>query len=178
MTGDDAITGNFLIGHAEVITAVLDEHIPFFEAAFVEQHLDAFARRELTFGVLRRDALLATTQTGLGTALIELFENVLHRQVEVDLHDLAAELAPTSVAIRTRAMDVTSPEANDALVAEAVDAKFRKPLGESRVFHCARDLRRDTVDNRLRRAARRVDAVPADGADALEARRQWKILQC
>jgi hypothetical protein len=37
---------------------VLDEHVPFFEGAFVEQQLDALARGELALGVLRVDALL------------------------------------------------------------------------------------------------------------------------
>jgi hypothetical protein len=37
VAGDDTVTRDFLIGHAEVVAAVLDEHIPFFEAAFVEQ---------------------------------------------------------------------------------------------------------------------------------------------
>ena len=76
--GDDTVTRDFLIGHAEVVAAVLDEHIPFFEAAFVEQHLDAFARRKLTFGVLRCDALLATTESRVSALLLELLNDVVH----------------------------------------------------------------------------------------------------
>jgi hypothetical protein len=37
---------------------VLDEHVPLFEGAFVEQQFDALARGELALGVLGVDALL------------------------------------------------------------------------------------------------------------------------
>jgi hypothetical protein len=51
-----------LSGHAEVGAAVLDEHVPLFEAALVEQQFDALARGELALGVLGVDALLAAAQ--------------------------------------------------------------------------------------------------------------------
>jgi hypothetical protein len=41
---------------------VLDEHVPFLEAAFVEQQLEALARGELALGVLGGDALLAAAR--------------------------------------------------------------------------------------------------------------------
>jgi hypothetical protein len=57
--------GDLLVLHAEVGTAVLDEHVPFFEGAFVEQQFQPLARRQLALGMLRLDALLAAAQPGL-----------------------------------------------------------------------------------------------------------------
>ncbi len=56
VAGDDAVAGDLLLVHAEVRAAVLDEHVPFLEAALVEQQLDALAGGELALGVLRLDA--------------------------------------------------------------------------------------------------------------------------
>lgn len=74
-----------------------------------------------------RTLVLTGASGSIGRAISRQFAEAGANLVLADLApeplaDLAAELAPTSVAIRTRAMDVTSPEANDALVAEAVDA--------------------------------------------------------
>ena len=45
MSGDDPIARNFLFVHTEVGGIVLDEHVPFFEGAFVKQNVQALARR-------------------------------------------------------------------------------------------------------------------------------------
>ncbi|HXE39641.1 MAG TPA: hypothetical protein VN639_14310, partial [Azonexus sp.] len=45
--GHDAVAQHLLLGHAEVQAAVLDELVELFEAALVEQQLDALAGREL-----------------------------------------------------------------------------------------------------------------------------------
>jgi len=81
VTGDHAVAGDALFGHAEVAAAVFDEHVPLFEAAFVEQHLDALARGELAFGVLGVDALLPTAEAGGSALAFQLVEDVLHRTV-------------------------------------------------------------------------------------------------
>jgi hypothetical protein len=52
VAGDDAVAGDLVVGHAEVGAAVLDEHVPLFEAAFVEQQFQPLARGELALGVL------------------------------------------------------------------------------------------------------------------------------
>lgn len=75
---DHAVARDLLLGHAEIDRAVLDEHVPFFKSAVVEQQLDALARRELALGVLRVDALLPAAQARLGAALFELFDQFLH----------------------------------------------------------------------------------------------------
>src|SRR3546814_8027046 len=46
VAGDDAVTRHLLVGHAEVRRAVFDEHVPFLEAAGIEQNVDALARGE------------------------------------------------------------------------------------------------------------------------------------
>ncbi len=57
--GDDAVTRNLGLLHAEFGRAVFDEHVEFLKTALVEQEFDAFPRRQLAAGVLRLDALLA-----------------------------------------------------------------------------------------------------------------------
>jgi hypothetical protein len=52
VAGDHAVAGDLGVVHAEVGAAVLDEHVPFFEGAVVEQQLDALARGQLALGVL------------------------------------------------------------------------------------------------------------------------------
>ena len=80
VAGDHPVAGNGGVGHAEVGAAVLDEHVPFLEAAVVEKQLDAFARAELAFGMLRVDALLAAAPArGLALAF-ELFNDVVHER--------------------------------------------------------------------------------------------------
>ena len=55
-----------------------DEHIEFFKTPFIEQQLNAFARGQLTFGVLRGDAARAAAQTGRFAARFEFFKNIFH----------------------------------------------------------------------------------------------------
>ena len=64
VAGDDAIAGDFLIGHAEVAVAVLDELVPLLETAFVKQQADALPSGQLALGVLLLDAALTTTEQG------------------------------------------------------------------------------------------------------------------
>ena len=53
VAGDDAVARDLLLGHAEIVRAVLDEHVPFLEGAGIEQQLEPLARGELALGVLR-----------------------------------------------------------------------------------------------------------------------------
>src|SRR5450631_2956158 len=78
VAGDDAVAGNLLVRHAEVVTAVLDEHVPFLEARRIEQEFEAFARRQLALGVLRINALLATTQPRGGALFFEFANDLVH----------------------------------------------------------------------------------------------------
>jgi len=78
-SGDDAVAGDFGLRHAELVAAVLDEHVELLERVAVEQERDALARGELAALVLGVDALLAAAQARVPAAMLELFEDVLHR---------------------------------------------------------------------------------------------------
>jgi hypothetical protein len=70
--------GTDCVGHAEVVTAVLLEHVPLFERATIEQQLDALAGSQFALAVLAVDALLATTQTGRRALFCKLANDVVH----------------------------------------------------------------------------------------------------
>ncbi len=78
VTDDDAITDDLLLGHVEIGAAMLDEHVPFFEAAFVEEQFDALAGAQLALGVLGVDALLAAAEFGGSAFVLQLLEDGLH----------------------------------------------------------------------------------------------------
>ena len=78
VAGDDAIARRAVVGHAEVVVAVLDEHVPFLERVLVQQKFDALAGRQLALGVLRGDALFAAAEPGAGTLGFELLDDVVH----------------------------------------------------------------------------------------------------
>src|SRR5262249_15603753 len=77
--GDDAVAGDFRLLHAELVAAVLDEHVELLERVAVEEERDALARGELAAFVLGFDALLAAAQARVPAAMFELSQNVLHR---------------------------------------------------------------------------------------------------
>ena len=79
--GDDAVACHFLFGHAEIGAAMGDEHVEFFERAFVEQNVDAFARGELAATMLRLDARFTAALPRLGAPRLQLFENFAHLQL-------------------------------------------------------------------------------------------------
>jgi hypothetical protein len=64
VAGDKSVAVELLLGHAEVVAAVRDQFVGFFEGAVVEQKLDALAGRHLAFFMLAFAALLASA--GLG----------------------------------------------------------------------------------------------------------------
>ena len=76
--GDHAVTGVAGLFHAEIVRPVDDEHVEFFKTALVQQQLDPFACGQLALGMLRRDARLAATRTGHGTAAVQLAKDILH----------------------------------------------------------------------------------------------------
>ena len=59
VAGDHAVARDLLLLHAEIVAAVLDEHVPLLEGAGIEQQLQPLARGELALLVLLLDALLA-----------------------------------------------------------------------------------------------------------------------
>ena len=64
IAGDDAVARHLLLVDAEIVAAVLDEHVPFLEGTGVEQHFEPLARGQLALGVLRLDAALAAAGAG------------------------------------------------------------------------------------------------------------------
>jgi hypothetical protein len=78
VAGDNAVAADLVLVHAEVGTAVLDEHVPLLKRAFVEQQFQPLARGELALGVLRGNALGAAAQAGLGAHGLELLLDVMH----------------------------------------------------------------------------------------------------
>jgi hypothetical protein len=76
--GNDAVAGHLLFGHAEIDGAVGDVHVVFFKRAFIEQHLDALARRQLALGMLGVDTLLPAAKPRLGAARFHGFDDIAH----------------------------------------------------------------------------------------------------
>ena len=62
ITGNDAVTGNFLFLHAEMGPAMMDKLPHFREAAFIKQLCQPFAGRQLSFFMLRIDSLLTAAE--------------------------------------------------------------------------------------------------------------------
>ena len=62
ITGNDAVTGNFLFLHAEMGTAMMDKLPHFRKAAFIKQLGQPFAGRQLSFFMLRIDSLLTAAE--------------------------------------------------------------------------------------------------------------------
>src|SRR6185312_13354126 len=69
--GDDAVAGDFLLQHVELL-----------ERALVEQELDALAGGQLAALVLGLDAPFATAQPGLRPPRLKPVEDVLHRRLK------------------------------------------------------------------------------------------------
>ena len=94
--GDHAVAGDLRLLHAELVGAVLDEHVELLERVLVHQELDPFARGQLAALVLRLDAPLAAAAARAGAALFELVENVLHRPLLAPLLAACCPLGPLS----------------------------------------------------------------------------------
>ena len=77
-TGDDAIPGDALFGHAEIRGAVLHEHVELFERVFVQQKVQTLPGGELALGVLAGDPLLAAAHPGLVPAPLKFLQDMLH----------------------------------------------------------------------------------------------------
>ena len=78
VAGDDAIARDLVRVDAEIMGAMLDEHIPFLEGIGVEQNFEPLARGELTAAVLGVDAADPTTHPGRRPFFFEPTENFVH----------------------------------------------------------------------------------------------------
>src|ERR1700737_3203764 len=79
VAGDDPVTGDLVLVDAEIMAAMLDEHVPFLEGIGVEQELEPLARGELATAMLGLDAAGATARTGRRPLFFQPAENVVHR---------------------------------------------------------------------------------------------------
>ena len=77
VAGDEAVAGRALRFHAEIVGVMPDEFIEFFERAFVEQQINAFAGAELALLVFALAALGSAAGFGLAVKLAELVEAVV-----------------------------------------------------------------------------------------------------
>jgi len=87
MTGDDAVTGDELIGHPEIAGTMGDELVELLEGAGIEQDLDAFAGGELAGGVLLLAPRRAASELGPPFQIRERFV-WLHNLSFAWLHNL------------------------------------------------------------------------------------------
>jgi hypothetical protein len=76
VSGDEAITIDHLFVHAEIMAMMTNQLVGFFKSAFIEQQVDAFPGRELSFGVLARAALVATAGFGRRVTALQFFHAV------------------------------------------------------------------------------------------------------
>ena len=83
--------------HAEIDAAVLDIHVELLEGAFVEQEVEALARRELAALVLRLDARGAAPGPRPVAADFKLFQDFLHSRSPDD-----APMTVNSMGLRWR----------------------------------------------------------------------------
>ena len=78
VAGDHAIAGDFLFIDAEIVAAVLDEHVPFLEGTGIEQQVEPLARGQLAAAVLGLDAARPAAGPGRLALSFQAVENFLH----------------------------------------------------------------------------------------------------
>src|SRR3546814_16130507 len=67
-SGDDAVAGDLLLLHPELDAIMHDIGVELLERAFVEQHVEPFARRDFALRMLHIDALLPDPRYYCGAA--------------------------------------------------------------------------------------------------------------
>ena len=77
VAGDDTVAGDFLVRHAEVEAAMLDELVELLERALVEEQAHPFARGELPLAVLPLDAVGAASRVGPAHLLAKELEGIV-----------------------------------------------------------------------------------------------------
>src|SRR5690606_28554186 len=78
VAGHDAVPVRMLPIETEVGRAVRDEPVELHEAAFVQQHIEALASRELPLVVLRLEALLPAPELGQRALPVEVLQLLSH----------------------------------------------------------------------------------------------------
>ncbi len=103
--GHHPVAGNHLLAHAEIVAAVLDEHVPFLEGLGIEQYLDPFARGQLAFLVLGLDTLLAAAGAGLLALFLKPLDDFLHRRPLPLCRESATSRAACQLELRSARME-------------------------------------------------------------------------
>jgi hypothetical protein len=70
--GDEPVAIYDLLGHSEIGGAMAHQLVHFLEGAFIQQQVDALARRELAFGVLTLHSLRSAARFGIGVTAPDL----------------------------------------------------------------------------------------------------------
>ena len=78
MAGYTTVAWNLIVFHTEIGAAMLNEHAPLFERAFVQKHFETLARCEFAFGVLGRNALGPAAHLGSLPIPLQLKKCLLH----------------------------------------------------------------------------------------------------
>ncbi len=76
VAGDESVALHHLLIHAEIGAAMLDQLVHLLERAFVEQQIDAFARRQLALLMLPPHALFTAARLGISMASAHLCQPV------------------------------------------------------------------------------------------------------
>ena len=76
--GHHAVARHPLFFHAEIAAAMLDEHVVFFEAVQIEQHVEPLARRQFALGMLGLDPPLAAAESRRVAPFAKFCKNFLH----------------------------------------------------------------------------------------------------
>src|SRR5439155_6906391 len=92
VAGDHAVAGDALLGHAEVLAAVLHQVINLLEAPLIEKQIDPLARRELPVGVLARHAFRAAARLGQLVPPPELVKPFLERHRKLEIRSQKSEV--------------------------------------------------------------------------------------
>ena len=77
VASDESVAGRALGFHAEIVGVVADEFVEFFEGAFIEQQVDAFAGAELALLVFALAAFGAAAGFGFGVEFAKLLEPIV-----------------------------------------------------------------------------------------------------
>ena len=73
-SGDDAVSGDLVLGHAKVLALVCDEAVNLFKGAGVKEEVDPFSGGHFSFFMLSCDALRPTSFKASGPKLCETFD--------------------------------------------------------------------------------------------------------
>src|SRR5690606_19974448 len=119
------VAGDLLLGHAEIRSAMRDEHVELLEGAFVQKHFDALARGQLALGMLSLDTALAAAKASFRAAFLQLFENRTHQSIS----RLGKARDPAAKSRAASAAFITSPgiKGKRPIVSTGLSKPTRRP---------------------------------------------------